>query len=195
MLIEKTRIPEVLVIAPRRFTDDRGFFSETWNRRTFREATGIDVDFVQNNHSLSLDAGVVRGLHFQSPPYAQAKLVRVTRGAVFDVAVDIRVGSPTFGQHVAVELSADNWRQLWVPVGFAHGFCTLQRDTEVQYSVTAHYAPEHDAGLAFDDPALRIEWPVAPGRAILSDKDRLHPRLSDLTGHFRYPDDAGGSNR
>jgi dTDP-4-dehydrorhamnose 3,5-epimerase len=184
--IEPCEIPEVLVVAPKRFGDARGFFSETWNRRAFEEATGVTEEFVQDNHSLSAEAGVIRGLHFQSPPHAQGKLVRVSRGAVLDVVVDIRKGSPTYGRHVAVELSAENWRQLWVPRGFAHGFCTLRPDTEFLYKVTGYYAPDHDAGLAFDDPALGIAWPVAPEAAVLSDKDRRHPRLADLPDHFSY---------
>ncbi|WP_422732923.1 dTDP-4-dehydrorhamnose 3,5-epimerase [Microbaculum marinum] len=150
------------------------------------EAAGVGEPFVQDNHSLSGQAGVIRGLHFQAPPHAQGKLVRVSRGAILDVAVDIRTGSPTYGRHVARELSAENWLQLWVPPGFAHGFCTLVPDTEVQYKVTAYYAPDHDHGLAFDDPALGIDWPVDAADAILSDKDRRHPALSDLPAHFSY---------
>lgn len=186
LTVERTAIPEVLVIEPGRFGDHRGFFSETWSRRGFAEATGIGLEFVQDNHSLSAQRGVIRGLHFQRPPHAQGKLVRVTRGAVLDVAVDIRRGSPTFGRHVAVELSARNWRQLWIPPGFAHGFCTLEPDTEVQYKVTDYYAPDHDLGLAFDDPALGIAWPVPSAEAVLSDKDRRHPVLSDLPDYFGY---------
>ena len=183
---ERCEIPEVLLLTPKRFGDARGFFSETWNARTFADATGVEADFVQDNHSLSGEAGVIRGLHFQSPPHEQGKLVRVTRGAILDVAVDIRTGSPTFGKHVARTLSAENWQQLWVPPGFAHGFCTLQADTEVQYKVTGLYAPDHDHGLAFDDPALGIDWPVAADKAVLSDKDRRHPALADLPAYFTY---------
>jgi len=186
MHVDPCTIPDVLLLSPAKFGDNRGFFSETWNRRTFEQATGIDADFVQDNHSLSAEVGVIRGLHFQSPPHAQGKLLRVSRGAILDVAVDIRAGSPTYGQHVAAELSAENWRQLWVPAGFAHGFCTLEPDTEVQYKVTDYYAPDHDFGLAFDDPALRIDWPVDPAAAVLSDKDRKHPRLADLPAYFEY---------
>lgn len=186
MLVQRCEIPEILKLTPKKFGDHRGFFSETWNRRAFVEATGIDAEFVQDNHSLSAEKGVLRGLHFQSPPHAQGKLVRVSRGAILDVAVDIRVGSPTFGRHVAAELSAENWCQLWVPPGFAHGFCTLEPDTEVQYKVTGYYAPDNDHGLAFDDPDLAIAWPVAPADAILSDKDRRHPRLRDLPAYFEY---------
>lgn len=183
LTIEDTAIPAVKIITTRRFGDERGFFTETWNRRRFAEA-GIDLDFVQDNHSLSGPAGTVRGLHFQSPPFAQDKLVRVVRGRILDVAVDIRRSSPTYGRHVAVELSAGNGRQLLVPVGFAHGFCTLEPDTEVVYKVTAYYAPEHDHGLAFDDPDLAIDWPVARAAAVLSDKDRTHPRLAELPEYF-----------
>lgn len=183
LTIEDTAIPAVKIITTRRFGDERGFFTETWNRRRFAEA-GIDLDFVQDNHSLSGPAGTVRGLHFQSPPFAQDKLVRVVHGRILDVAVDIRRSSPTYGQHVAVELSAENGRQLLVPVGFAHGFCTLEPDTEVVYKVTAYYVPEHDHGLAFDDPDLAIDWPVAREAAILSGKDRSHPRLAGLPEYF-----------
>ncbi|AXS42497.1 dTDP-4-dehydrorhamnose 3,5-epimerase [Breoghania sp. L-A4] len=178
-------IPGVVAVTPAKHADARGFFSEVYNRERFREA-GIEAEFVQDNHSLSTRRGVIRGLHFQSPPHAQGKLVRVTRGAALDVVVDIRHGSPTFGQHVAVELSAENWKQLWVPPGLAHAFCTLSDNVEFLYKVTDYYAPECDFGLAFDDPALGIEWPVAPGDAILSEKDRAHPRLHDLPAYFTF---------
>jgi dTDP-4-dehydrorhamnose 3,5-epimerase len=145
---------------------------------------GIDIDFVQDNHSLSATVGTLRGLHFQSPPCAQDKLVRVTRGRILDVAVDIRTASPTFGKHVAVELSAANWKQLLVPVGFAHGFVTLEPDTEVQYKVSAPYSPENDHGLAFDDPALGIDWGLPAAALTLSDKDRKHPRLAEMLRYF-----------
>jgi dTDP-4-dehydrorhamnose 3,5-epimerase len=178
-----TDIAAVQVLTPRRFADDRGFFSEVYNRARFA-AAGIDLVFVQDNHSLSRPAGTIRGLHFQSPPFAQDKLIRVVRGRILDVAVDIRRSSPTYGHHVAVELSAENWRQLFVPAGFAHGFCTLDADTEVIYKVSAPYAPDHDCGLAWDDPALAIAWPVAGDAAILSDKDRRHPTLAELPPYF-----------
>ena len=183
MQIERTSLPDVAIVTPKRFGDDRGFFSEVFNARTFAAEFGA-MTFVQDNHSWSSAAGVIRGLHFQTEPHAQGKLVRVARGRVLDVAVDIRRSSPTFGQHVAVELSAENWRQLWVPPGFAHGFCTLEPNCEVLYKVTNFYASTNDFGLAFDDPALGIAWPVDPGKAVLSDKDKKHPRLSDLTHVF-----------
>ena len=178
-----TAIEAVKLIAPERIADDRGFFSEVYSARAFARA-GIETPFVQDNHSLSVRAGTVRGLHFQSPPHAQAKLVRVTRGRILDVAVDLRRSSPTYGRHVAVELSAENWRQLLVPAGFAHGFCTLEPDTEIVYKVSAPFAAAHDLGLAFDDPALGIDWPVRPEQVTLSDKDRRQPRLSDLPRYF-----------
>lgn len=182
----QTALPDVKIIEPKRLGDQRGFFSETYSKPAFL-AVGIDLDFVQDNHSLSERVGTLRGLHFQSAPYAQDKLVRCPRGRMLDVAVDIRRGSPTFGAHVAVELSADNWRQLLVPKGFAHGFITLEPDTEVFYKITAAYSPAHDHGLAYDDPALNIAWPLPPGGPVLSDKDRLHPKLADLPAYFTYP--------
>jgi dTDP-4-dehydrorhamnose 3,5-epimerase len=183
MDIQSLAIPEVKLIAPKIFRDERGFLSETYNARSFK-AAGIDAGFVQDNHSLSRSKGVVRGLHFQAPPHAQGKLVRVTRGAIFDVAVDIRHGSPTFGRHVSAVLSADNWAQLWIPVGFAHGFCTLEPDTEVLYKVTDYYAPECDRGIEWNDPALGIAWPIAPADAILSPKDAKNAPLSELAAYF-----------
>ena len=171
----------VLEIRPRQITDERGFFSETWNAASWREA-GIDLDFVQDNHSLSRERGVLRGLHFQADPFAQDKLVRVTRGAVFDVAVDIRRESPGFGKWVGATLSAAEWNQLLIPKGFAHGFVTLEPGTEVQYKVTAPYSAEHDRAIRFDDPAIGIEWPVAAGELILSPKDRAAPLLAAATG-------------
>lgn len=172
-------IPAVKILNPRRFADDRGFFSETYSRRAM-EAAGLPGEFVQDNHSLSRPAGTVRGLHFQRPPFAQDKLVRVVRGAILDVAVDLRPDSPTFGQHVSAVISAEAWNQIFVPIGFAHGFCTLTDDTEVVYKVTAPYSPAHDLGLLWNDPALGIDWPVDAERAILSDKDRRNPGLAEL---------------
>ncbi|MBA4334411.1 MAG: dTDP-4-dehydrorhamnose 3,5-epimerase [Bosea sp. (in: a-proteobacteria)] len=183
LLVEPTALPDVKIIQPKRFGDHRGFFSETYSRSAFAEA-GITLDFVQDNHSLSAAVGTLRGLHFQAPPFAQDKLVRVPRGRILDVAVDIRASSPDFGKFVAVELSAENWWQLLVPAGFAHGFVTLEPDTEVLYKVNAPYAPEHDRGVAFDDPAIGIDWGFAPETLILSDKDRRHPRLADLPRYF-----------
>lgn len=181
--VESTALPEVRLISAPRHADPRGFFSEVWNRRSFREA-GLDLEFVQMNHSRSAKAGTLRGLHFQSPPHAQDKLVQAIRGRVLDVVVDIRASSPNFGRHVAVELSADNGLQLLAPAGFAHGFCTLEDDCDVLYQVTAHYAREHDLGLAFDDPDLGIDWPFPAEAMTLSDKDRNHPRLRDLPRYF-----------
>ena len=185
MELTRLAIPEVKLIAPKIFRDGRGFFSETYNRRALDDAN-ISANFVQDNHSLSVERGVIRGLHFQSPPHAQDKLVRVTRGSIFDVAVDIRKGSPTFGKHIAVILNVENWQQLWVPKGFAHGFCTLEPNTEVVYKVTDYFDAKRDKGLAWDDPELGIEWPVKPEAIILSDRDKVQPRLSDLPDYFHY---------
>lgn len=185
MEIQSLGIPEVKLLTPRRFKDARGFFSETFNAR-IAKAAGLPEAFVQDNHSLSLTRGVVRGLHFQIAPHAQAKLVRVTRGAVLDVAVDIRRGSPTYGRHVSAVLSAENWAQLWIPVGFAHAFCTLEPDTEFLYKVTSYYAPECDRGILWNDPALGIAWPIAESEAIVSDKDARNPTLAELPAYFTY---------
>lgn len=185
MQVVSTAIAGVKEIRPVRHRDPRGFFAEIFRESLLREH-GIDVPFVQENHSLSLDRGVVRGLHFQTPPAGQAKLVRVGAGAVLDVAVDIRRGSPTYGRHVAVVLSAADGNQLFVPEGFAHGFCTLEPNTEVFYKVSRYYSPEHDEGLAWDDPDLGIDWPIPAAEAVLSDKDRRHPVLTALPGYFRY---------
>ena len=172
MQVEQLRISDVKVLTPKKHGDHRGFFSETYSRRALAEA-GIEIEFVQDNHSRSAAKGTVRGLHFQIPPCAQDKLVRVVRGAVFDVAVDLRRGSPTYGRHVSVTLSAEAWNQVLVPAGFAP-------DTEVIYKVSGYYAPDHDEGLLWNDPALGIDWPIPEGEAILSDKDRRQPRLADL---------------
>jgi dTDP-4-dehydrorhamnose 3,5-epimerase len=176
-------IPDVMLIAPVKFGDARGFFSETYNAAALR-ALGLEATFVQDNHSLSAQKGVVRGLHFQRLPHAQGKLVRVVRGRIFDVAVDIRAGSSTFGKHVSVELSADNWQQMWVPEGFAHGFCTLEDNTEVIYKVTDYYAPECDAGIQWNDPELGIEWPISAREAVLSEKDSRLPNFLELPEYF-----------
>jgi dTDP-4-dehydrorhamnose 3,5-epimerase len=185
MQVRTAAIPEIKLMQLTRHADRRGFVSETYKRRDFVEA-GIDCEFVQDNHTLSVESGVVRGLHFQIPPFAQAKLIRVVRGRIFDVAVDIRHGSPSFGRHVAIELSSDDWNQIFVPAGFAHGFCTLEPNTEVLYKLTSYYSPAHDRGLLWNDPALAIEWPVDPSAAVLSEKDKRWPRLSELPEFFRY---------
>ena len=183
MIVEDTAIAAVKIVTPRKHGDNRGFFSEVFRADVLAKA-GLKLDFVQDNHSLSAQVGTLRGLHFQAPPFGQDKLVRVLRGAIIDVAVDLRKSSPTYGKHVAVELSAANWRQLLVPIGFAHGFCTLEPDTEVFYKVTNYYSAAHDMGLAWDDPALAIEWPVSAQAAVLSDKDRRQPVLKDLPPVF-----------
>jgi dTDP-4-dehydrorhamnose 3,5-epimerase len=183
MQVENTAIDAVKIITPKKFGDHRGFFSEVYSRKAWAEA-GLDYEFVQDNHSFSVEVGVIRGLHFQTAPFGQDKLVRVAKGRVLDVAVDLRRSSLTYGKHVAVELSAANWRQLLVPIGFAHGFCTLEPDSEVLYKVTNIYSPAHDKGLAFDDPALAIDWRVDLAKAVLSDKDRKHPRLAELGAMF-----------
>jgi dTDP-4-dehydrorhamnose 3,5-epimerase len=178
-----TEIADVKLIVPRIHRDHRGFFSETYNKASLT-ALGDNLDFVQDNHSLSVERGVVRGLHFQIPPFAQDKLVRVIRGSVYDVAVDIRRGSPTYGKHVARVISAEDWNQFLVPVGFAHGFCTLEANTEVIYKVTNYYSPEHDRGVLWNDPDLGIVWPIIEAEAILSDKDKKQPRLKELPNYF-----------
>ncbi len=185
MQITETEIAEVKILKPICHTDERGFFSEVFKESVLHQ-NGIDVHFVQENHSLSGSKLVVRGLHFQIPPFAQAKLLRVIAGSIFDVAVDIRWGSPSFGQHVAVVLSAEEWNQIFIPEGFAHGYCTIEPDTEVIYKVNSYYSAEHDRGLLWNDPSLAIAWPSAAGQAMLSDKDRRHPVLSDLPRYFRY---------
>lgn len=183
MIVEPLAIPEVLLLAPPRYRDPRGFFSETWSERRYREI-GIPGPFVQDNHSLSNPRGVVRGLHLQVAPSVQGKLVRVVRGAIWDVAVDVRLGSPTFGRHAGAVLSAENWQQLWIPGGFLHGFCTLEPDTEVIYKVTADYDKAAERGVIWNDPALAIPWPIRPEEALLSDKDRALPRLADCPAWF-----------
>ncbi|MGX9353382.1 dTDP-4-dehydrorhamnose 3,5-epimerase (plasmid) [Shimia sp. W99] len=185
MKIEETPLTGVLILTPARFGDARGFFSESWNRARMAEA-GIDIDFVQDNHSLSQKAGTVRGLHFQAPPHAQAKLVRCGRGALFDVAVDIRAGSPTYGQWFGTELSAENGRQLLVPVGFAHGFVTLCDDTEIIYKCSDYYAPDCDRAIAHDDPDIGIDWGVSRAKRILSEKDAAAPTLAGLGPPFKW---------
>ena len=176
-------IPDIILIEPRRHTDERGWFIESYKAETWRKG-GVGDTFVQDNESLSRAPGTLRGLHFQVPPMAQAKLVRCTAGAVFDVAVDIRQGSSTFGRHVGVELCAASGRQVYVPAGFAHGFCTLEPDTVVQYKVSSPYDPASERGLAWNDPALAIAWPFDGREPVLSPRDEGHPRLAELSGYF-----------
>ena len=180
MEIVLTALPEVLVIVPRRFGDARGFFAETWNRRTFAQH-GLEMDFVQDNHSFSAAPGTLRGLHFQAPPHAQGKLVRCGRGRLFDVAVDIRRGSPTYGAWVGEELSAENGRQLWIPPGFLHGFLTREPDTEVVYKCTDYYAPRADGAVRWD--SCGIDWGLT-GAPVLSDKDAAAPPLAEFDSPF-----------
>ncbi len=184
MKIETTPIPDLLVITPKRFGDDRGFFEETWNREMFREA-GVDLDFVQDNRSLSAEPGTMRGLHYQAPPHAQAKLVRCAKGALMDVGVDIRVGSPTYGKWYGEVLSAANAKMMLVPAGFAHGFMTLEPGTEVNYKCSDLYAPSAEGAIRFDDPEIGIDWGFSGGKVILSDKDAAAPMLSEINSPFQ----------
>lgn len=178
-----TEIPDVKIIRPKKFGDHRGFFSEVFKNDVLK-TNGVDIAWVQDNHSFSAARGVVRGLHFQTAPFAQAKLLRVTRGAILDVAVDIRRGSSTYGRHVAVELSADNWDQLYVPAGFAHGFCTLTDNTEVIYKVSAGYAPANEGGLMWNDPDIGIKWPIIDAETTLSGRDTTWPAFKDFDSPF-----------
>lgn len=179
MKVEPLAIPEVLLVTPQRFGDKRGFFSETWNQTRFA-AAGIPGPFIQDNHSLSEKRGTLRGLHCQVAPSVQGKLVRVLKGAIWDVAVDARRGSATYGQHVSAVLSAENWSQLWVPGGFLHGFVTLEPDTEVQYKVTGgYYDTKAERGVMWNDPDLALPWPVDPAEVLVSDKDAKLPRLAE----------------
>ena len=187
MEIIRTEIEDVVIIEPRLFRDERGYFFESWSERDFNEKVR-KVRFVQDNESRS-SYGVLRGLHFQKPPYAQSKLVRVLSGAVLDVAVDIRRGSPTFGKHVAVELSGENHRQLFIPRGFAHGFAVLSDEAVFQYKCDSFYAPQSEGALAWDDPDLGIDWRIPAGRVVLSEKDRHHCRLKDAEWLFDYGTD------
>ena len=184
MKVESLAIDSVKLITPRRFQDPRGFFSETWKDGAFAEA-GVAGPFVQDNHAVSNGIGVLRGLHCQIGPNAQGKLVRCTRGAIYDVAVDIRRGSPTYGRYVGAEISAENWTQIWVPVGFLHAYITLTADTEVIYKVTAPYDKAAERGAIWNDPDIGIEWPVSADQVILSDKDKILPLLRDLPELFR----------
>jgi dTDP-4-dehydrorhamnose 3,5-epimerase len=182
--IEALAIPDVKLITPPRFQDPRGFFSETWNQSRFADA-GIPGPFIQDNHALSTASGVLRGLHCQIGPNAQGKLVRAVKGAIYDVAVDVRRSSPTYGQYVGAILSAENWAQLWVPVGFLHAYCTLTDETEVIYKVTGAYDKAAERGVIWDDPDIGIEWPVSADAVILSDKDKVLPRLSEAPVLFQ----------
>lgn len=183
MDVEPLAIPDVKLVRPKRHGDARGFFSETYRADRF-EAACLPTDWAQDNHSFSQSRGVVRGLHFQAPPHGQAKLVRVIRGAIFDVAVDIRLGSSSYGRWVGAELSAENWTQIYVPEGFAHGFCTLVEDTEVLYKVSGLYAPDSEGGLRWDDPALGIDWPIRPDEATVSPRDASWPAFPAFATPF-----------
>jgi dTDP-4-dehydrorhamnose 3,5-epimerase len=183
MKIEHLEIPGLLLLEPTRLGDQRGFFSEIYSKRAFADV-GVNVEFVQDNQSLSGPAGVVRGLHFQAPPFAQAKLIRVLKGRIFDIVVDIRRSSPNYGQHFSTELSEENWRQLYIPEGFAHGFATLEENTEISYKVTHFYAPEYDSGVLWCDPALGIDWPVTPEAATVSAKDQKLQLFAELQSPF-----------
>jgi len=182
MHFEETALAGVTLVTPRRFGDHRGFFAETYSRRIFGEH-GIELEFVQDNHSLSAQVGTVRGLHFQAPPRAQAKLVRCGRGAIFDVAVDIRRGSPSYGEWVGYELSAENSRQMLIPAGFAHGFVTLLPDSEIIYKCSDYYAPETEGSVRWNDPDIAIAWPLS-GEAVLSAKDAVAPFLAEIGSPF-----------
>lgn len=181
--VESLAIADVKLVTPARFGDDRGFFSETYNAQRFKDA-GIDADFVQDNHSLSAQTGTVRGLHFQAPPFAQAKLVRVLRGSILDVAVDARKGSPTYGKWVSAKLSAQNGVQIYVPRGFLHGFATLEPDTEIAYKVDNYYSKECDGAVFWNDPALAIDWGIPAGEAVLSEKDAKAQSFEDFDSPF-----------
>ncbi len=185
MQVTRLDIPDVVLLRPKKHGDARGYFVETFNAKLFRQHVAA-ADFVQDNEALSATSSTIRGLHFQRHPNAQGKLLRAVKGAIFDVAVDIRHGSPTFGRHVSALLTAENGDQLWVPPGFAHGYCTTEPDSVIAYKVTNFYSAADDGGIAWDDPALRIDWPVAPGAAVLSDKDRRQPRLADLAPIFTW---------
>ena len=183
MKFERLAIPEVILFTPARFGDSRGFFSETWTARATQDA-GVDLEFVQDNHSMSQARGVLRGLHCQLDPHAQGKLMRVSRGSIWDVAVDARHGSPTFGRHVAAELSAANWQQLWIPPGFLHGFVTLEPDCEVIYKTTGYYDKASERAVMWNDPDLALPWPVPADEIQTSDKDKAASRWADMTNWF-----------
>jgi dTDP-4-dehydrorhamnose 3,5-epimerase len=185
MDVRTTRLNDVLVLRPRRIVDPRGYFAETYAEQLFRQA-GIIKIFVQDNQSLSFRQGTIRGLHFQLPPAAQAKVVRVVRGAVYDVVVDLRVGSPTYGEWIGERLSADGGEQIYVPHGFAHGYCTLEPDTEVVYKVDSYYSPAHERGIIWNDRTLNISWPVEPGAQILSEKDAALGAFAAFASPFQF---------
>lgn len=185
MKISVLDIPEIRILKPQRFVDGRGYFSEIYNKRTL-SSLGIEVEFVQDNCSLSIEEGTVRGLHFQIPPFAQDKLVRVIRGKMFDVAVDLRHGSPSYGRYVSAILSAEEWNQIYIPKGFAHGFCTLEPNTEVGYRVSEYYAPEYERGVHWNDPDLGIDWPISGSEVTLAARDQTLPPLKGLSEFFTY---------
>lgn len=185
MQIEKTAIPDVILFKPKKIGDDRGYFMETFRKSAFEKAAG-EYEFIQDNQSLSVQAGTVRGLHFQLNPMAQGKLVRCIAGALMDVVVDIRRGSPSFGRYASSLLTEENGHQLWIPPGFAHGFCTLEAMTVIAYKVTNYYSAEHDRGLLWNDPELAIDWPAIAANAVVSVKDANQPRLADLQDCFHY---------
>ena len=184
MTFERLAIPDLVLFTPKRHGDSRGFFSETWTEHSMRDA-GIDLHFVQDNHSMSQARGVLRGLHCQLAPHAQGKLIRVARGAIWDVAVDARHGSATFGRHVAVELSAANWQQLWIPPGFLHGFVTLEEGCEVIYKTTDYYDKDTERAVAWNDPDLAIPWPLTEAEVKLSEKDKVASRWADMPSWLR----------
>jgi len=186
MDIEPLAIADVKLIRPKKHGDERGFFSEVFREELFARH-GIGGAFVQDNQVYSANRGVLRGLHFQKPPNAQGKLVRCVHGAILDVAVDIRAASPTYGQHVTAEISADNWAQIWVPPGFAHGYVTLEPDCQIIYKVTTYYAPASETGIAWDDPDLGVDWRLTGADLVMSEKDRHNPRLAEIITPFDYP--------
>jgi len=186
MIVLDTSFPEVKIFQPQKHVDERGFFSEIYSRRALA-AIGIATDFVQDNQAFSNRRGTIRGLHFQVPPFAQDKIVRVIHGAIFDVVVDVRRQSPTFGRFEAFVLHGGDWKQLFIPVGFAHGLCTLEANTEIMYKVSNFYSPAHDKGVRWDDPGIGIEWPVPAEEVRISPKDRALPLLSSIPNYFDAP--------
>lgn len=188
MQVTLTDLPGALLLKPRYFQDHRGYFVETYNERAAQEV-GLSADFVQDNQAYSIRRGTVRALHFQVPPQAQAKLVRVLRGRIYDVAVDLRIGSPTYGRWIGATLTAQRGEQIFVPRGFAHGYCTLEDNTEVAYKVDRYYAPECEQGIVWNDPTLAVDWPIAAAEAVLSDKDQKLSRFAEFVSPFRYRED------